>query len=134
MKIVLKKNSTSKINLSKKSAKIALPKKETVVDPYAEKQKEIRKIKVRGELQDAFDEALKNVLDEQIKKYDAKFDTYLHKLKDEGLLYKAEYMELTMSDIAKKGIKNLGRQGWRYCFSVGEEDRQKFIFQKPSVL
>ena len=47
-------------------------------------------------------------------------------LKTEGLFYKCQYLGLTLDEVAKRGIKNLGKEGWVHCF----DSDNKIYFQK----
>lgn len=48
------------------------------------------------------------------------------RLKKEGMRYESEFCEMTMSELSKKGIKQMTKENWHYCFEVNG----KYWFQK----
>jgi len=59
-----------------------------------------------------------------------KFEKALYDLKRKGQLYRAEWKELTLSEIAKAKLNGFGKEGWKFAFEVNS----KFYFERARIL
>ena len=83
-----------------------------------EKEEKIQALGLGGKLEEVLLDIIK---DYEVKLHDdmiKRFEYSLEKLGLEGVFYKCEFKEMSMSDISKVSIKSIGNQGWSFCFEV----------------
>ena len=49
------------------------------------------------------------------------FQQEIKKLNSDGLFYSCKYLVLTIDEVAHRGIKNLGKEGWVFCYINNEK-------------
>jgi DNA mismatch repair ATPase MutS len=91
-----------------------------------EQRKEKRELKVETE-QESKKEAeeisfienrFKELEKEIVSKMNDKIDSVVDVLRNEGKYYGFKYHDFSVDDVAKKGIKKLGEEGYRYVFEL----------------
>lgn len=63
---------------------------------------------------------------EILSKMDSKIDAVVNTLRNEGKYYGFKYYDFTIDEVAQKGIKKLGEEGYRFVFDINN----KLIFIK----
>lgn len=91
-----------------------------------EMKDENEKTKLSRQMKLYIDQVLNEKKNEIIEKFENVFREEVKKLNKEGLFYNCEYLTLSMDEIAKRGIKNLGQKGWIYSFELNG----KIVFRR----
>lgn len=87
---------------------------------------EIETSKISRQVRDALEHTINEFASNLEKAFEKRFEENLKRLNTDGIFYKCEYLELEVSEIAKRGIKNLGKEGWIYSFDLND----KMIFRR----
>lgn len=100
-----------------------------------EKEKRIKKKQMKEENDSTkltrqmklyIDQVLSEKKSEIVETFENVFKEEVKKLSKDGLFYSCEYLTLSMDEIAKRGIKNLGAKGWIYSFELNG----KIVFRR----